>query len=316
MSSQTDHSQESRGFTPRRVLIVGYSYDAPEVAQEVAQYLELKGIASEQINCDPWGKCDHDDCLLEIARDKANSCDLAIVLGGDGSFLRAADLAHSADIPLIGINMGHVGFLAEREIDGIWDALDRIIAGKFTIKDQMTIDVSIVSNDVERAVSWAFNELSVTKTTHRGVLEATLAVDNRPVSGYACDGILVATPSGSTAYAFSAGGPVLWPETSAMVVVPSNAHGLFTRPLVLSPESIVTVDVNCAKGGIIASLDGFREIDVRSGDRILARAGHRPVRVIRLDARPFADKLVRKFHLPVKGWRDGLRHTLPTKHPQ
>ena len=127
----------------------------------------------------------------------ASRCDLAVVAGW--IFLRAVDLAHGADIPLIGINMGHVGFLAEREIDGIWDALDRLAAGQFTIKNRLTIDVSIVNNDVVRAGSWAFNELSIAKSSHRGVLEATLAVDNHPVSEYACDGILVATPTGSTA---------------------------------------------------------------------------------------------------------------------
>lgn len=313
MSPEYSQFHDSMGFIPKRVLIVAYSYDAPEVSIQVADYLNNRGIKSERINCDPWSDCGHDRCGLEEAREKAGLCDLAVVLGGDGSFLRAADLAHGADIPLIGINMGHVGFLAEREIDGIWEALDRVVAGQFTIKNRITIDVSIMNNDVVRTGSWAFNELSIAKSSHRGVLEATLAVDNHPVSGYACDGILVATPTGSTAYAFSSGGPVLWPETAAMLVVPNNAHGLFTRPLVLSPESIVAVDVNSTKGGIVAYLDGYREIEVRSGERVVVRAGHRPVRVIRLDARPFADKLVRKFQLPVKGWRSGMRHSLPTK---
>lgn len=316
MSESQPPARSHEGFVPNRVLIVGYSYDAPQIATEVADYLRSKGISSSILDKDPWNEPPgaYSASIIDGARTIAASSDLIIVLGGDGSFLRGTDLAHGANIPLIGINMGHVGFLAELEADHIWDALDRLVEGDFTIEDRMTIDVDVISGDRVRTGSWAINELSLEKASHRGILEATLAIDNRPVSSYACDGMFVSTPTGSTAYAFSAGAPVVWPQMEAMLVMPNNAHGLFTRPLVVSPESLVTIDVNCGRGLAMAYLDGYRGIRVENGERILARKGSRPVRMIRLDTSPFADKLVRKFHLPVKGWRDVLRHTAPHKN--
>ena len=304
------------GFTPKSVLIVGYSYDAPQVAHEVADYLRSRGITSSILSTDPWneppGACSAS--VIDEARSTASSSDLIIVLGGDGSFLRGTDLAHGADIPIIGINMGHVGFLAELEADNIWNALDRLISGDFTVEDRMTIDVGVVSDNRVRTGSWAINELSLEKATHRGILEATLAIDNRPVSSYACDGMFVPTPTGSTAHSFSAGAPVVWPQMAAMLVMPNNAHGLFTRPLVVSPDSLVTIDIHCGRGLAMAYLDGYRGIRVENGERIEVRKGSRPVRMIRLDNSPFADKLVRKFHLPVQGWRDVSPHAAPHKN--
>lgn len=228
--------------------------------------------------------------------------ELVLVLGGDGTFLRAADLAHTADLPVLGINLGHIGFLAEWEADSMEEAISRVIARDYRVEERMTLKVII--RDVDRKVlarGWALNEVSVENTNRRGVLDATLEVDSRPVSSFGCDGVLISTPTGSTAYAFSAGGPVLWPELDAILVVPNNAHALFAKPLVVSPHSRVAVESHNAPA--VAIMDGFRTFELPPGARVEVLKGERPVRWVRLDDLPFTDRLVRKFRLPVDGWR-------------
>ena len=142
--------------------------------------------------------------------------------------------------------------------------------------------------------SWALNEASLENIDRSGVLDAILEVDFRPVSSFGCDGVLISTPTGSTAYAFSAGGPILWPELDAILVVPNNAHALFTTPLVVAPESTVAVEslITTTHGKVVA--DGIRQVDMPPGSRLEVVHGHRPVRLVRLDDSPFTDRLVRK----------------------
>lgn len=228
--------------------------------------------------------------------------ELVLVLGGDGTFLRAADLAHAADMPVLGINLGHIGFLAEWEADSMEEAIDRVIARDYRIEDRMTLKVVVRGEDRQVLYrGWALNEVSVENLNRRGVLDATLEVDSRPVSSFGCDGVLISTPTGSTAYAFSAGGPVLWPELDAILVVPNNAHALFAKPLVVSPHSRVAVESHNAPA--VAIMDGFRTCELPAGARVEVLRGQRPVRWVRLDDLPFTDRLVRKFRLPVYGWR-------------
>ena len=227
-----------------------------------------------------------------------------LVLGGDGTFLRAADMARAVDIPVLGINLGHVGFLAEWEVESLDQALVRVIEKRYRIEDRLTIDVSIFDEEgtlLNR--SWALNEASVENQNRSGVLDAILEVDRRPVSSFGCDGVLISTPTGSTAYAFSAGGPVLWPSLDAILVVPNNAHALFTKPLVVSPNSLVAVESTMRTTPATVILDGFREFAMPPGARVEVVRGERPVRWVRLDDQPFTDRLVSKLRLPVEGWR-------------
>ncbi|AZA11355.1 NAD kinase [Corynebacterium gerontici] len=229
---------------------------------------------------------------------------LVMALGGDGTFLRAADLAHDADLPVLGINLGHVGFLAEWEQDALDEAVRRVTDGDYRIEDRMTIDVVVRDPDgVELGRSWALNEVSVENKVRQGVLDATLEIDARPVSSFGCDGIIVSTPTGSTAYAFSAGGPVLWPALDAILVVPNNAHALFTKPLVVSPHSRVAIESQADAFPAVAVMDGFRRIEMPAGSRVEVEKGSLPVRWVRLDNLPFTDRLVTKLRLPVQGWR-------------
>ena len=131
------------------------------------------------------------------------------------------------------------------------------------------------------------------------MLEVMVDVDGRPLSRYGCDGVLCATPTGSTAYAFSAGGPVVWPEVEAIIVVPNSAHALFSRPLVTAPTSVIAITVEPVAAAALLCCDGRRTFDLPAGSRVTVRRGELPVRVVRLSPRPFTDRLVAKFALPV-----------------
>ena len=235
--------------------------------------------------------------------DAAAGCEAVVVLGGDGGLLRGAELARHSDVPIVGINMGHVGFLAEAEREHAGQVIDHLVGGDYAVQPRMTLDVTILDGRVPIARDWALNEVSVENRSRQGVLELVTEIDDRPVSRFACDGVLVATPTGSTAYAFSAGGPVMWPDLDALLLVPSNAHALFARPMVTSPQSTIAIEVESSGLEAIAFCDGRRTLTVPAGGRVEVRRAETPVRFVRIDAAPFTDRLVRKFELPVQGWR-------------
>lgn len=239
----------------------------------------------------------------------AADCELVFVLGGDGTILRGAEIARAADVPLLGVNFGHVGFLAEAEPEDLPATVDRIVERRYRLEERMTLDVCVYSADQEIARSWALNEATVEKAERERMLELTLEVDGRPISTWGCDGIIMSTPSGSTAYAFSAGGPIVWPHVEALSLVPISAHALFARPLVVGGDTRVAVELLAdAEARAVLWCDGARPLDLPSGARIEVTRGERPVRLVRLDDAPFADRLVEKFDLPVEGWRGRRRH--------
>ena len=242
--------------------------------------------------------------LVPHCSDAIVGVDFVLVMGGDGTFLRAADLAYMADLPMLGINLGHIGFLAEWERDSLDEAVKRVVSGEFSIEERMTIAVQGIGRNGESLGSgWALNEVSVENQNRSGVLDAIVEVDGRPVSSFGCDGVIISTPTGSTAYAFSAGGPVLWPELDAILVVPNNAHALFTKPLVVSPRSEVAVESRSASFPAHVVMDGFRKFEMPPGRRVEVVRGERSIKWVRLDERPFTDRLVSKLRLPVEGWR-------------
>lgn len=238
--------------------------------------------------------------------------DLAIVLGGDGTILRAAELVREGTAPILGINMGHVGFLAEIEADVIDDAMRRVIARAYEVEERMTLAVEVI--DAAGVViydTWALNEATVEKASRERMMEVVIEIDGRPLSSFGCDGVVISTPTGSTAYNFSAGGPVIWPTVEAIAVVPLSAHALFARPLVVGPEAAVAIEVLARTDGIgILWCDGRRSHDLPPGARVVARRSMTPVRLARLHPAPFTDRLVRKFQLPVAGWRGPDTHGL------
>lgn len=233
-------------------------------------------------------------------------CELAIVFGGDGNILRAAEWAIPFEIPVLGVNLGHVGFLAELESSEVGSLIGHVVRADYVVEERMTIDTVVRSEPggTELWRSFAINEVSVEKTARERMIEILVRIDGRPLSRWATDGVLVSTPTGSTAYAFSAHGPVIWPDLSALLLVPLSAHALFARPLVLGPRSVVTIEVlPGAESGGVVWCDGRRTTDVSGGMEIEARAGVHRFLLARTSEQPFVNRLVRKFGLPVDGWR-------------
>lgn len=231
--------------------------------------------------------------------------ELAIVLGGDGTILRAAELVRDSGAPVLGINMGHVGFLAEIDRDDMDKAVRRVIDRDYEVEERLALSVRV--KDAAGAVvyeTWALNEATVEKASRERMIEVVLEIDGRPLSSFGCDGMVISTPTGSTAYNFSAGGPVIWPSVEAIAVVPLSAHALFAKPLVVSPDASVAIEMlERTDGSGILWCDGRRSHDLPPGARVVVRRSSRPVRLARLHPTAFTDRLVRKFQLPVEGWR-------------
>jgi NAD+ kinase len=279
--------------------------------------------------------------VVPAGTEAADGAELVIVLGGDGSLLRAAEFARPVRTPLIGVNLGHVGFLAEAEVDGLARTVDKLIDRQYVVEERMTVDVIARSNGTELARTWALNEATVEKGARERMVEVVIEIDGRPLSRWGCDGVVCATPTGSTAYAFSAGGPVVWPEVEALLMVPISAHALFAPPMVVSPQSVLAVELlyegprgggtkeegtitglpGGETGGGVMWCDGRRRVDLPPGARVEVRRGSQPVLLARIqgpgdgtgdttagdgsahDGRAFTDRLVAKFGLPVTGWR-------------
>ena len=268
-------------------------------------------------------QCDDADVVAAAAA--ATGAEMVIAFGGDGTLLRAAELARPAGTALLGVNLGHVGFLAETEPDDLAGAVDQIVEHRYTVEDRMTIDVTVRHDGRVTSSTWALNEASVEKLARERMIEVVTEVDGRPLSRWACDGVVCATPTGSTAYAFSAGGPIVWPEVEALLLVPISAHALFAGPMVVSPRAVLAVEVLGVSSGAfhrrayhrsstvagVLWCDGRRSIDLTPGARVEVRRGAEPVRLTRLgegagslaEGASFTDRLVAKFGLPVAGWR-------------
>jgi len=226
--------------------------------------------------------------------------EVAVVLGGDGTMLRAAEVAHVRDIPLLGVNLGHVGFLSEVERSKISDVIDAVVNKSYVIDPRITLSYTVEREGKTVATGWALNEVTVEREKAT-MVELFLEIDNRPISRWGCDGLICSTPTGSTAYAFSAGGPVLWPAVDALVVLPISAHALFSRPLVISPRSVIAVGIESNEAFL--SADAIRKFPLVSGDRVTVTKDSRIIELAHLHNTLFSDRLVAKFKLPVEGWR-------------
>jgi len=236
---------------------------------------------------------------LELKKSVGN-CELVLVLGGDGTILRGAEIAHSSDVPVLGVNLGHVGFLAQINRPTIDLLVEAIDLKKYKTERRMTLAYKIERNGALVGEGWALNEVAVERNTE-SMIELFVQIDGRPLSRWGCDGVICATPTGSTAYAFSAGGPVVWPDVEALVLLPLAAHALFSDPMVVSPESEIAIDVESDTG--VISADGLRKFQLSAGDRVLLTSEKTFVSLAHLEDIAFTDRLVAKFKLPVDGWR-------------
>ncbi len=292
----------------RQVLLLAHPQrkEAHDLATGVVQRLTRAGISVRMLADEASAMSLGEDPAVVVTgpEDAARGCELVCVLGGDGTILRGAELARGTEVPLLGVNLGHVGFLAEAEREDLEATVEHIVARKYTVEERMTLDVTARVDHTEVCRTWALNEATVEKASRERVLEVTLEIDGRPLSTWGCDGVVVATPTGSTAYAFSAGGPVVWPDVEAMLIVPLAAHALFARPILVGPTSHIAVEVLAGTAGSgVLWCDGRRAVDLPPGARIEMVRSDIPVRLARLTSLPFTDRLVAKFDLSVEGWR-------------
>ncbi|MCM3696339.1 NAD kinase [Microbacterium oleivorans] len=300
----------------RNILVVAHALreNTVEGARRVVAAVHAAGLQPVVPGDDPELAAvlgDLDTAILGEDGVDVADIEVAIVLGGDGTILRAAELVRAASVPILGVNMGHVGFLAEIEADDIDEAIGRALARDYEIHERMTLSVEVRdAHDEVVYRTWALNEATVEKASRERMLEVMIEIDGRPLSSFGCDGVVVATPTGSTAYNFSAGGPVVWPSVQALCLVPLSAHALFARPVVLGPETSVSIDVlERNQGRAVLWSDGRRSHDLPPGARVVVRRSTRPVRLARLHPSVFTDRLVRKFQLPVAGWRGATEAT-------
>ncbi|HET9758822.1 MAG TPA: NAD kinase [Nocardioidaceae bacterium] len=297
----------------RRVLLIAHTGrdDARVIASQFCRSLYAHHIALRLLE-DEAPELGLDLDYVEVVKptaDAGRDCELVLVIGGDGTILRAAEMARECGTPLLGVNLGHVGFLAEAEVDDVDITIEAIVHRRYVAEERMTLDVSVYRDDTGDGrelvmTNWALNEASVEKAARERMLEVVVEVDGRPLSRWGCDGVVCATPTGSTAYNFSAGGPIVWPGVEALLMVPISAHALFARPMVVAPTSVLAVEVIARTDGSgVLWCDGRRTVELPPGARIEVRRGATPVRLVRLHEAPFTDRLVAKFDLPVTGWR-------------
>ncbi|HEX5772193.1 MAG TPA: NAD kinase [Nocardioidaceae bacterium] len=291
---------------PRCIFVLAHTgrEDARDVARQFCKALRQHGLGVRLLRKEAEELGLDDVETVECNERSTTGCELALVIGGDGTILRAAELTREAGTPVLGVNLGHVGFLAEAEHDDVEFTIDAIVHRRYTADERLTLDVTVYQGGELVARTWALNEASVEKAARERMIEVVVEVDGRPLSRWGCDGVVCATPTGSTAYNFSAGGPIVWPTVEALLIVPISAHALFARPMVVAPTSVLAVEVLARNDGAgVLWCDGRRTVELPPGARIEVRRGRNPVHLVRLHQAPFTDRLVAKFDLPVTGWR-------------
>lgn len=298
-----------------RHIALGVHYQRPEAVEAAAAF--IRGLAGFGITC--WLRPGAYSAFSATVGGTVGGADirvfdtlpaaeveLVVVFGGDGTILRAAEWAVPAGLPVLGVNLGHVGFLAELEESELDTLITRVVDRDYTVEERLCLEVTLrekPGGDVLWS-SFAVNEVSLEKAARERMIEVLVDIDGHPLSRWGTDGVLVSTPTGSTAYAFSAQGPVLWPDLDALLVVPLLAHALFARPLVLSPRSTVVIRMleNPRAGGVVWC-DGRRSTDVAPFSEVTVRRSPYRLRLARTSLQPFVQRLVAKFDLPIHGWR-------------
>lgn len=297
----------------RRILVVGHTGrpDAVTAMVDVVRALVRAGVtpvverdAVSTLSADGGLDPTAAGRLVTFDANSAENVEICIVLGGDGTILRAAELVRGAGVPIIGVNLGHVGFLAESERDSVETVVARVLHRDYVVEQRIALELCVERPGEPPVSMWALNDAAFEKADRGRMIEIMIAVDGEPLESFGCDGVVLSTPTGSTAYAFSAGGPVVWPGVDALLAVPIAAHALFARPIVVSVESVITVDLSAESDAeALIWCDGRREVRVTAGSRVTARVSPDRVQLARLHDAPFTRRLVEKFRLPVSGWR-------------
>jgi NAD+ kinase len=258
--------------------------EALALAERAAKWLEDRGHRS-LVGTGPLGTVSCD------------GADLVVSLGGDGTLLRAVGCALPTGVPVLGINLGRLGFLTQEEPAGLEDALERFLAGTYEVEERMTLSVTVTDPGGEvRLQRVALNEASIEKTVPGHTVRIAASIDERLFVTYAADGLLVSTPTGSTAYNLSARGPVLSPRLRAVVITPVSPHTLFDRALVLDPTERLALEVLEPRAAVLV-IDGTSLGPLEPGTRVECSEGEQPAKLVTFGARDFHAILRAKFHL-------------------
>ncbi|MHB1253089.1 MAG: NAD(+)/NADH kinase [Candidatus Humimicrobiaceae bacterium] len=242
---------------------------AINIAKDIYDYLIMNKIEVFLLESDGLSKKHNLPYVAE--EDFKNNIDTLISVGGDGTFLRAARHAFMSSIPIMGVNVGNLGFLAEINISDMYDSLDKIINNNFEIEKRMLISGMLLRDkklvDEKNYPYLALNDFVITKSFLEKIIEIKIIINGVSIVSYGGDGVIIATPTGSTAYSLSAGGPVVEPKNESIVITPICAHTLFSRSLVISPDNQIEIQINSGKTKVDLNIDGRkRDLEVLNGD--------------------------------------------------
>lgn len=264
-----------------------------EVADKLVKWFKSKGIKIKkpaQIE-----NLKNQEYLTTAYGELAESVDFIVVLGGDGTLLNTARAVAEYQIPLLGINMGFLGFLAEVELNDLYVSLDRLLLGEYFIEERMMLECSVMRDNVQVGEFVALNDIVVTKGAFSRMISLDAFVDDHYVATYPADGIIIASPTGSTAYSLSAGGPIVSPEMDLMLITPICPHTLYSRPLVICPQQFIKIKLRSAMAEVMLTVDGQNGYKLQQHDEILVKKAMWKTKLIRLKEKTFYDILRQKL---------------------
>ncbi len=277
-------------------IIVNTSKDcAINCAVSIAKQMKLN--KAEVYTLSNYGKIFGEDKVLYAPDFKTlfSECDMAVTVGGDGTIIHSAKYAAAAEKPLIGVNVGRLGFAAEVEPDNISDLM-RLISGDYTLKKRMLLDVSVTHKDKTTEKYLAVNDAVIARGQLSHIIDISVSLDNSPISSYRADGILFSTPTGSTAYSLSAGGPVIYPEMECILLTPICPHSLISRPVIFDSNASLTATVKVTDNtSAILSIDGEKNIPIKSTDLITIKKSTKTLKLMSLYDRNFYQYLGEKI---------------------
>jgi NAD+ kinase len=274
------------------VVVKRQRAQAIELARELIGWLQGRGITAlvEADNAAELG------CKSGMSQaDMVAAAEMIVILGGDGSLLRVARLMREHPVPILGVNLGHFGFLTAFSSDELMPMMARVLAGDFRVEQRMTLDVFLRRGGEALLHPQVLNEAVITQGALARIIDVETAVDGQYLGMYRADGLIVATPTGSTAYSLSAGGPIVHPSVGVMVLSPICPHTLTHRPMVLPDVAVVTVMVRSAHEDVVLTLDGQEGIPLRADDVIEIRKGKSSVPLVRAASRNYFDVLRSKL---------------------
>lgn len=268
-----------------------------EVTNRIKQYIEARGgsctiqikepnLKREETYTDSAWLPERAECML--------------VLGGDGTMLQAARDTVEKRIPILGINLGTVGYLAEIELPGIEVALDRLLKDEYELEERMMLIGTVKKNGQEPKEDWALNDIAITRSGSLQIIKYSIYVNDLFLYSYSADGVMVSTPTGSTGYNLSAGGPIVEPKAKLLLVTPICPHTLNTRSIVLSAEDRITIQIEAGREGkrleVEANFDGSHKVTLRTGDRIEIKQSDKKTDIIKLNHVSFLEVLHKKMN--------------------